>query len=341
MEEHIQNLAREVTRLRASLQREKQRRSAIAESIKQREYEKEEAERKLRLAEYTNARLVQEIETLMEAKVANKVPRGRRSLEPKDDHLPINTNALELESRDGINCSLSLIDGNANANDGDETYVDDAIQEMEATIPQYRATTCVLQTRVSLLTKQLQMAVCECEYLKLQLTKWKSRAQQNETFYAKATAKLHSQEALMYASDQNVQEKVATLEMDLLSWRRRAEIAEQDLSETRRDLQLAQRENAEQKKITSLQKSTIESLEATLKEQQQDIQAALSTASQLQSQKSPNPVFPEMTREVNCEDKNSKKKDKENEFSHQNSSKMATLTKEIAQLRAALSDILQ
>jgi len=140
-----------------------------------------------------------------------------------------------------------------------------------------------------------------------------------------------------------VQEKVATLEMDLLSWRRRAEIAEQDLSETRRDLQLAQREYAEQKKISSLQKSTIESLEATLKEQQQDIQAVLSTASQLQTQESkgPNPVFAEMTKEVDSEDKKSKKKDKENEFSHNNSSKMATLTKEIAQLRAALSDILQ
>lgn len=338
MEEQIQNLAREVTRLRASLQREKQRRGAIAESIRHREFEKDEAERKLRLAEYTNARLVQEIETLVDAKAAEYVPKRRIKHNKEEDYLHDNGEDLEIESQDGTFQPLSLTYKNLDSEET-QTPVDIAIRKMEATIPQYRATTTALQSRVALLTKQLQVAVCERDSLKLQVTKWKANAQENEKLYANATARLHSQEAFMASSDKGVQEKLASLETSLLSWRQRAQVAEQELSRMMQDMQIAQKEITEQKKINSLQKSTIERLEATIKEQQQDIHAALSCQlHQTQEIKHPDAHSPETTMGNN---KTTKKKEKENELPYKDSTKMATLTKEIAHLRAALSEILQ
>jgi len=153
--------------------------------------------------------------------------------------------------------------------------VDSAMKEFTAIIPQYRASIVALQGRIALLNKQLQKAAAERAQLQRDASTWRDAAQRNEACFADVAAKLHTQEAASLASKTSSQQLTARLESEVSSLKQQHAIARKELEEARHAARQAQQAVDSQQELLDTQSNTIARLETTVREQQEDIIAAL------------------------------------------------------------------
>jgi hypothetical protein len=149
------------------------------------------------------------------------------------------------------------------------------MKELTAIIPQYRASILALQGRIAVLNKQLEKVTAEKNQLQRDAASWRDAAQRNEASFAEVAAKLHTQEAASLASMTSSQQLAARLESELASLRQQHTVAEKELKEAQCAAQQAQQAVESQQKLLNTQSNTISRLETTVREQQEDIIAAL------------------------------------------------------------------
>lgn len=251
----IRTLFREVATLTASLQRETQRRSAIASRAKEQEIELAAAQQKLRQVQYANKRLEEEIALLKsEGGVSERVPPAHTAaatIAPSPEPAPQPSQPQPT---------------------GD---VGHAVHELEAIVPRYRSAIAALQSRVSLLQSQHAAVAKERDQLQGEATTWREAAEQHKAAFIEASAKLHTQEAAALASASSAAARLEQAGSSAASWRRSCQQAEAAAAEARAAAETAQRELLVQKKLVATQVETIARLEQTVREQQEDIIAAL------------------------------------------------------------------
>jgi hypothetical protein len=149
------------------------------------------------------------------------------------------------------------------------------MKELAAILPQYRASILALQGRIAVLTKQLEQATAEKERLTREAATWREAAQRNESSFADVAAKLHTQEAASLASKTSAQQLVSRVEAELHSVKQQYAVAVAELKDARDAAQQAQHAVDSQQKLLNTQANTISRLETTIREQQEDIIAAL------------------------------------------------------------------
>ena len=157
----------------------------------------------------------------------------------------------------------------------EQQEVDAAVQQLQAIVPQYRASIAALQGRVAVLNKQLVKTTGERDEFQIEVTRWKEAAKKNEACFAGAAAKLHSNEAASLAAVTSSQALTARLEGEVSSLRHRCSRVENEAGEARNAAQHAQQVVDSQSKLLESQADTIARLESTIREQQEDIIAAL------------------------------------------------------------------
>lgn len=128
---------------------------------------------------------------------------------------------------------------------------------------------------MAVLNKQLEKTTAERDELQIEATRWREMAKRNEASFAGAAAKLHSQEAASIAAVTSSQAAAARLEGEVSALRQRCFVAESEAQEARSAAQQAQHALDSQSKLLEAQSDTISRLESTIREQQEDIIAAL------------------------------------------------------------------
>ncbi len=132
--------------------------------------------------------------------------------------------------------------------------VDAAMNELAAIVPQYRASILALQGRIAILNKQLEQTTAERDHRERDAAAWRDASQRNEARFAEISATLHTQEAELSFS------------------RQQHSMVEAELKKARFE---AQQAVDSQQKLLETQSNTISRLETTVREQQEDIIAAL------------------------------------------------------------------
>jgi hypothetical protein len=154
--------------------------------------------------------------------------------------------------------------------------IDGAVREMHAVIPQYKATISGLQSRLAVLTKQLEAATNQRDEFRADATAWQQKAHSLEASYVITATKLHAQEAAALQSTSAAQNKIESLEAALATWKARCLEAEAALHDARSKALKVQKHAESQAKLVATQTQTIDRLQATVREQQDDILSALS-----------------------------------------------------------------
>jgi hypothetical protein len=149
------------------------------------------------------------------------------------------------------------------------------MKELAAIVPQYRASILALQGRIAVLNKQLEQVTAEKNKMQQDAARWRNAAQRNEACFADVAVKLHTQEAASLASKTSSQQLSARLEAELATLKQQYAMAEKELKEARNAAQQAQQAVNSQQTLLSTQSNAITRLETTVKEQQEDIIAAL------------------------------------------------------------------
>ena len=153
--------------------------------------------------------------------------------------------------------------------------VDTAIQEIEAIVPQYRAAIAALQGRNAILAKQLQKCTAENLHLSKEAARFKAAAERNSASFATSAAKMHSQEAAALKAVSTSRDTQNRLENEVLLWQRKFKDAAAEVADLKGVVKTGQEELVGQGKLLTMQSDTICRLEATVREQQEDIIAAL------------------------------------------------------------------
>ncbi|KAG7668302.1 hypothetical protein Ndes2526B_g00972 [Nannochloris sp. 'desiccata'] len=282
-------LTREIATLTATLQREKHRRAAIASHAKEVEHRADTAEMKLKQVQYANKKLEEELNSFKENEAENRAC-DEENAKLKAQVAQLRADLIENQARqqellelqvDSINApsaaaapaavprpSPSL----ASTSNHD---VDTAMKELSAIIPQYRASILALQGRIAVLNKQLEQLTAERDQLQRDASTWRDAAERNEACFAGVAAKLHTQEADSLASKTSSQQRTARLESEISLLQQQHATAKKELKEARYAAQQAQQAVDSQQKLLNTQSNTIARLETTVREQQEDIIAAL------------------------------------------------------------------
>lgn len=302
MDGQLAVLSREVALLTASLQREKQRRAAVAEHAREAEHRAAAATQRLRQVDYANRRLEERLEAAqtasderlqvkisaasdedakkmarLEADVAHLLARLAEASQAQEElqkerDLALTTAeeataaAAEAETRQAAEAAA------AGPGPGE---VGAAVVELQAIVPQYRASIAALQGRVAVLGKQLEAAQGEAAAAAADAVRWRAAAEAGEASFAGAAVKAHAQEAAALAAASSQQAAQAAAEAEAARWRRHAEEAEGAAAATAAQAQRSQREAQAAARLAAAQTDTIARLEATVREQQEDILAAL------------------------------------------------------------------
>lgn len=267
----------------AALQREQQRRTAAVARAKEMETIAEEAQMKMRQAQYANRKLEDEVRCLQQSLREIEQQQQRR-----DDS---NTGASPGDGtrQAGSSERLSLRERSQpqpipTLNFNDEKFsnglaVESAIQELHAIVPQYRGAITALQGRVKVLQGQVEVITRERDTLRREVSKWREAAEKHETAASNARAKLESQEATSFAATAAAQNRISRLEHELSELHRSYDATKKDLLKAKEETSRLKDMQRSQTKRMEQQSETITSLEKTVREQQEDILAALDLVS--------------------------------------------------------------
>lgn len=282
---HSPSLSREIASLTASLHRETQRRLAIAAHAKEQEVVIAELKQQLCASQYANKKLEHEIE------------KASSSRETQHQHLIYEENARLIAENERLQHQLQeTVQKNtprSAARDhehGHNHIPDDAqqkppsppppsvekeIEKLHAVVPQYRAAATALQSHASLLQTQLAAVTQERDQLQKEVQKWQESAQKLESLCSDVTSKLHSQEASTLASTTTRRALTEQLKVEAATWHQKWKESEKKAEEYLAQAQRAQRDNDTHNQIIAKQRQTIAHLEHSVREQQEDIIAAL------------------------------------------------------------------
>lgn len=190
-----------------------------------------------------------------------------------------NNNQLQQDPSSSTTSSKPHINGiTGNVLNVSNPPVDVAVRELQAIVPQYRAAANALQGHASVLKAQLSEAVKERDELLSEATTWRQAAEKHESLFATTAAKLHAQEAKSMAETAALQEQCDGLTAQLHEAEKQCAAAERAAADAEHRMKFLQTELRDKERVCAAQEETIVQLEGTVKEQQEDIVAALNLA---------------------------------------------------------------
>lgn len=278
----IRSLTRDIGTVTAALQREQERRAAAIARSKEMEETAADAEMSLRQTRYANRKLEDEIRrlnrALQQSEARYREPPNMGNISPSSGD-----GTLEKKICDNFASSpakRSYADASPNkTNTSYSQAVESAVQELQAVVPQYRGTITSLQGRIKVLQGKIEMMTQERDSLREEVKHWREAAEKQETTASNALAKLETQEATSVAHMTSSQSKISRLEHELSEIKQKYDAAEKRAKYAESKALHLSESNESQSKIIDRQCLTIASLEKTVREQQDDILAALDLVS--------------------------------------------------------------